>query len=294
MNKKLVSIGVPTYQGGQRIAIALDSLLAQTYRDIEIIISDNASSDDTPSLCRAYADKDSRIQFFRQKENTGRINNFLFVLAKAKGEYFMWAGDDDLWEPQFLETLARGLELHPDHGVALSSYRRFNEERADEYVLFRGTRDLTNMSYAQIYKKMVLHEPIHVFISGIWRTSVTRKLFSRSIPNTIAWDRIMMAEAALMTHFYSAGEVLFHKYVNPISVKSRYGKDPEQDRQTVLFAYIRYLGALLHRVMTSHLVPFHRKFSALFPWLGVWWIRRKRIIGVFFRDIKRLQNRNRS
>ncbi|MDP3779205.1 MAG: glycosyltransferase family 2 protein [bacterium] len=292
INEKLVSIGVPTYQGGQRIAAALDSLLGQTYPHIEIIVSDNASSDNTPSICRAYGDTYPRIRFFRQKENTGRINNFLFVLAQAKGAYFMWAGDDDTWEPQFLETLVRGLDSHPDHGVSLSSYRRFNEDGLDECVLFQGAQNLTGMSYAKVYKKMVTHEPIHVFISGLWRMSVVRTLFGRPIPETIAWDRIMMTEAALMTHFYSAEPVLFHKYVNPVSVKSRYGKDPEQDRHIVLFAYIRYLGALLKRVMLSPFVPLYRKFYAPFPWLGVWWLRRKRIIGVFLRDVRRLWNRN--
>jgi len=294
MHKKLVSIGVPTYQGGQRIAVALNSLLGQTYSPIEIIISDNASSDNTSSIGRAYADKDSRIRFFRQKENIGRINNFLFVLAQAKGEYFMWAGDDDVWESQFLEILVAGLESHIDHGVALSSYRRFNEERADEYVLFKGAENLTNMSYMKVYKKMVMHNPIHVFISGIWRISIVRKLFSRPVPDIIAWDRAIMAEAALMTHFYSIEEVLFHKYINPISIKARYGKDPEQDRHTTLFAYIRYLIVLLMRLLSSPFIPLYRKFYVPFPWFGVWWQRRKRIISVFFRDIRRWRDRRKT
>lgn len=289
--QKLVSIGLPTYQGERRIQAALDSLTRQTHQNIELIISDNASSDQTRAICEEYAKKDPRICFFCQKENTGRINNFLFVLEKARGDYFMWAGDDDTWDASFIETLVKGLESHTGHGVALSSYRRVLGDSNDhEDILFTGMNDITDVSYYAVYKKIVLHEPIHVFISGLWRTDVARKIFARPIPTTIAWDRIMMAEAALVTHFYAAPARLFYKYINLTSIKSRYGKDPEQDRHVVPFAYIRYLMALLTRMVASPLVPWRRKWYVLFPWLRVWWHRRKRIIGVVMRDARRVMH----
>ena len=285
--RKLVSIGLPTYEGEKRIREALDSLLVQTYSAFEIIISDNASSDRTAIICKEYAERDPRIRFFQQLENMGRINNFLFVLKQARGDFFFWAGDDDYWEPRFLERLVDGLEKNPDHGVALSSFRRFNnEDGISEVVVFDGSRVLTNLPYRKIFKKMVMHEPIHIFFSGLWRRDLLKQLFSRPVPATIAWDRIVMAEAALVTHFYTVDDVLFHKYLNSVSMKSRHGKDPEQKRQRARFAYLRFAGGLLGRVIFSPLIPWYRKLYALIPWMGNLIYRRKRIAGVFLRDVR--------
>lgn len=100
-----VSIGMPVYNGTKYIREALDSLLAQTFRDFELIVSDNASTDDTESICREYASRDTRIRYVRQSENMGPIKNFQFVLDEAKGEYFMWAAADDVWDVKYIETL---------------------------------------------------------------------------------------------------------------------------------------------------------------------------------------------
>ena len=91
----LVSIGVPVFNGEKGLAKALDSLLEQDYDKLEIIISDNASTDRTEALCLEYAEKDQRIRYVRQTENIGGVYNFKFVLDEAVGEYFMWAAHDD-------------------------------------------------------------------------------------------------------------------------------------------------------------------------------------------------------
>ncbi len=100
-----VSIGLPVYNGEEYIREALDSLLAQTLTDFELIVSDNASTDDTEAICREYAAGDQRIRYVRQRENRGALANFQFVLDEAGGEYFMWAAADDRWDPDWLTAL---------------------------------------------------------------------------------------------------------------------------------------------------------------------------------------------
>ncbi len=100
-----VSIGMPVYNGEQYIKEALDSLLAQTFTNFELIISDNASNDDTAAICKEYVLKDSRIRYIRQDINIGAVANFEFVLNKAVGKYFMWAASDDKWSLNWIETL---------------------------------------------------------------------------------------------------------------------------------------------------------------------------------------------
>jgi glycosyltransferase involved in cell wall biosynthesis len=100
-----VSIGMPVFNGAKYIHQALDSLLAQTFRDFELIISDNASTDETGTICKSYAELDPRIRYVKQIENLGPSANFQFVLGQAKGEFFMWAAADDVWDVQWVETL---------------------------------------------------------------------------------------------------------------------------------------------------------------------------------------------
>lgn len=101
----ILSIGMPVYNGSKYIREALNSLLNQTHKDYELIISDNASIDNTQEICLEYSKKDSRIRYIRQRSNMGAASNFRFVLAEAKGKYFMWAASDDIWSNKWIEIL---------------------------------------------------------------------------------------------------------------------------------------------------------------------------------------------
>lgn len=107
MNDKVskVSIGMPVYNGELFLREALVSLLAQTFTDFELIISNNASTDATESICMEYAKLDSRIRYIRQPINIGALSNFRLVLHEARSDYFMWAAHDDKWSENWLEKL---------------------------------------------------------------------------------------------------------------------------------------------------------------------------------------------
>ena len=98
---------------------ALNSLLSQTFTNFELIISDNASTDSTPEICKEYLQKDKRIRFFQQKKNMGPWPNAMFVLEQAKFGYFMWAATDDIWQPTFIEKNIAVLESN--HNVVGST-----------------------------------------------------------------------------------------------------------------------------------------------------------------------------
>jgi glycosyltransferase involved in cell wall biosynthesis len=101
----LVSVGIPTYNRPAGLRRTLGQICGQTYSNLEIIVSDNASPDpETESVAREFAAVDPRIKYFRQPENRGPLENFRFVLARATGDYFMWAADDDEWDEKFIET----------------------------------------------------------------------------------------------------------------------------------------------------------------------------------------------
>ncbi len=112
-NKPLVSIGLATYNREHYISEVIDCWLAQTFKDFELIISDDASSDGTQKICEEYAKKDERIKYIRQKKNLNQPLCFKFVLEQASGKYFAWAQDDDLYDKHFLEDCVKAMEKDP-------------------------------------------------------------------------------------------------------------------------------------------------------------------------------------
>jgi len=100
-----LSIGMPVFNGDAFVGEAIASLLAQTRGDFELIISDNASTDQTPNIISAFAAKDRRIRYVRQKTNIGAEANFRFVLDQARCDSFMWAAADDFWDTHWVERL---------------------------------------------------------------------------------------------------------------------------------------------------------------------------------------------
>ncbi len=127
----LVSIGLVTRNRADMIGIAIDQLMSQTYKNLEIIISDNCSDDSTQTICEAYAKKDPRIRYIRQEKNIGMYNNFNFVLAEATGDYFLWATDDDEWEATFVERMMKLHEKHKSAVVATSNYILFSDNHKE-------------------------------------------------------------------------------------------------------------------------------------------------------------------
>ncbi len=122
-----VSIGLPVYNGERFLREALDSVLSQTFQDFELIISDNASTDGTEQICRAYAAKDERIRYFRNEINLGAAKNFNRVIELSLGQYFKYLAADDAIEPQFLERCVTLLDNDPETILACTKYAFMNE-----------------------------------------------------------------------------------------------------------------------------------------------------------------------
>lgn len=129
-SQPIVSIGMFVYNGDSYIRDAIESILNQSFKEFELIISDNASTDKTEEICREYANKDHRIRYIRQPENLGAAANCLFVLDQAQGEYYMWAAHDDTKSPDFLECNLKFLQHNSDY-IASTSPVRFKDGLPD-------------------------------------------------------------------------------------------------------------------------------------------------------------------
>ena len=109
----LVTVAMPVRNGARWLAAAIESVRAQTHRNLQIVISDNASDDATPDICAAAARDDDRIEVVRHRETIPVSRNFDFGRARKRGAYFMWAADDDLREPEQVARLLGALEANP-------------------------------------------------------------------------------------------------------------------------------------------------------------------------------------
>ncbi len=119
--KPLVSIGVFLRDEGRFIRQSLQSLQAQDYQNLEIIVSDNFSTDDTDAICRELSAGDNRVKYERQETNIGAAANSIRVLDRASGKYFMWTSGHDLWAPDLVSRCVAVLEAHPGSALAYAS-----------------------------------------------------------------------------------------------------------------------------------------------------------------------------
>ena len=119
----LVTVGLPTHNGEAYLAAALESLLAQDHENIEIVVSDNASTDATPLIIASFAKRETRIRAMRSDELLTAAQNFNRVYAAGRGRYFMWAADDDLWDPTYVRSCLAALDGQPTAVMAISGLR---------------------------------------------------------------------------------------------------------------------------------------------------------------------------
>lgn len=167
--KATISFGLPVYNGERHVSQAIDSVLAQNVDDFELIIADNASTDDTWAICQEYAQKDDRIRLFRHDTNIGAAPNFNFVFEKSSGQFFKWVAADDIFAPDFVEVCLTALNQDPDVSLATTKARIIDE---DGNWLEDYDYDASNMSdgIAQRFRKQIRgHQCYEVF--GVFRRS---------------------------------------------------------------------------------------------------------------------------
>jgi len=210
-----VSIGLPVYNGEEFLSQALDALLAQTFRDFELIVCDNASTDRSPEIARNYAARDSRVRFCRNEENIGLAGNLNRTVTESSGEYFLWVAHDDLWAPQHLERCVAALDADPGLVIVCTRTRDIDEHGEflpAENIYRRNTIPVDGLAVEDApherFRDMIglLHvcEPIF----GVMRAGVLKKtpLHGRYADA----DRVLLAELALYGRFQVVPEVLFY------------------------------------------------------------------------------------
>lgn len=210
-----ITVGLPVYNGQAYLRDALDSILAQTFEDFELIVSDNASTDETGAILADYAERDSRVRVVTQSVNGGAAANYNTLVDLARGRYFKWAAHDDVLGETFLERCIVLLEKSADTTVI--AFPRTHWIRSDGTSIGDYTdplpwtpggspsQRLRDLLADQKYSYLLKCSPIF----GLIRTDALRK--TRCIQSFMSSDRVSLIELALLGDWVEVPEFLFRR-----------------------------------------------------------------------------------
>jgi glycosyltransferase involved in cell wall biosynthesis len=201
-----VTIGLPVYNGQNYLAQTMDSLLAQTFRDFELVITDNASTDRTEVICREYAAADDRIRYHRNEENIGASANYNLVFELGRGDYFKWAAHDDLLAPTFLERCVEVLDNNPDVVLAYTQAKAI-DDKGDVVKVYPGKHHFASPVPRERFYEFVLDPHPVVAVFGLMRREVLGR--TRLIGKYAGSDRPLLSELSLLGKFHEVPEHLF-------------------------------------------------------------------------------------
>jgi glycosyltransferase involved in cell wall biosynthesis len=212
----LVSIGLPVYNEERFLAQTLDSLLAQSHRNLELIICDNCSTDGTEEVCRRYAASDPRIRCHRNASNIGASRNFNLAFVLSRGEYFKWSAANDLCGGEYIERCIEVLDRRPDVVLCYPKTQLIDENN----VSIEAYADRLNLQFdapqrrlAHLLRNLGMCNAIY----GVLRSRVLRTM--RLLGLYVNSDQAFLAQLALHGRFVEIPETLFFRRAFELSAE---------------------------------------------------------------------------
>lgn len=230
----LVTIGLPIFNGAAHLQVTIQSLLNQSYENIEIIICDNASTDETANIAAYFASQDKRIKFIKNDRNIGAPNNFTRVLQESSGEFFMWAASDDLHSEDFVEECVTQLLLNPK-AVLCQTRVAVCLESPERIIYYSNLNSYKNkLGVEKRYKETLYNFPA-VAIYGLYRAESAKSIPGfRNVPGgdllwiqelSLAGDFIQI-EKSLFQYIARAEWNSFESDLNNLAYSSKHIKSP--------------------------------------------------------------------
>jgi len=235
-----VSIGIPVYNGEKHLSKAIESILAQTYQDFEIIISNNASTDGTDEICRDFARSDRRIRHFLQSENLGAARNFNIVFELSRGKYFKWTGYDDWLAPEFLARCVTVLDNDPSLALCYCHEGHYSRDGCFVCSLDQP-HNVTSSRAATRFRQMLWSRSSIDLTYAVVRR---RALLETSLISTLLGaDDILAAELSLAGRFAHINERISFRTAQPRADEERMDRiepSPKSTRCQFTRACIEY------------------------------------------------------
>lgn len=268
-----LSIGLPVFNGDDYLEEAIVSILAQTYSDFELVIADNASTDGTEDLCRAYAVKDRRVKYHRNPKNIGATQNWYKVFELSSGEYFASAAHDDLYAPDYMEKCIAVLDQDPSIAVCYTRTRIIDEKGCpldDDRIakMLQAKIDTVSSSPSVRLYNVLAIDYLCIQLYGVMRAQALRD--TKVFQGYYGCDRNTLAELALLGKLHEIPEYLFFHRIYPEalgaavysgrSVQELFFLDPGTDwneRFAALKVFGNYFGSIAQAP-----IPFAEKLKS--------------------------------
>jgi len=259
-----ISIGMPIRNAEDVLENRLKSILAQSFEDFELIISDNCSEDKTSEICEKYSKMDKRIKYFKQSKNIGIHDNFKFVLQKAINEYFVWAAHDDTWHEDYLKRNQNILLTKKDYVCSISKLKWVGPSIEELKIssndsFFKKIEKRIRAKLGLLYPittKGGFEERVHEclkkkgsgYIYGVFRTKILKKVLPED--TFLGTETAITLGALKYGNFFVVESELFQKYVGSKGESS---------------------GGMIRWIMSIN----PNKYSILFPlhYLNLWLIK---------------------
>jgi glycosyltransferase involved in cell wall biosynthesis len=279
-----VAVGMPVYNARPYLSAAIQSILEQTYSDIELIISDNASTDGSYEICREFAARDTRITLIRQPENLGAPRNFNVVAQLARGPYFKWAAANDLVHPDFIRSCKQVLDERPDCVLCYPRTKVFRESLGDA-VDYDDGLDLQMQSSYERFHAVLRNMRLNNVMNGLVRWDALARI--GFMPEFLGGDSYMVAELGLAGKIVEVSPPMFFRRMSPDAATSL---RPLEERYRHLYpepgARRRFQQwrqcAYLTRAVFRNRLPISERARVLALTLRMWnWQRRELLKDLF-------------
>lgn len=223
MIRPQLTLGLPVYNGENFLREAIESLLAQTFTDFELVICDNCSIDSTPDMCRYYANRDPRVSFHQNDTNLGAAANYNKVVELAHGQYFAWVNHDDLWAENCFERCVSRLNYHPSAVLAYARAMMINHHGEEVIPLLDGLEldgPRPHQRLRRFHDLLAKKGELTTIIEGLW-TPIYGVIRTETLKRTgligpyISSDTILLEELLMHGEFVEVEEPLFRKRDHP-------------------------------------------------------------------------------
>jgi glycosyltransferase involved in cell wall biosynthesis len=267
MKVPLVSIAMPVYNGEKWIEQAISTLVKQSYKNVEIIIADDRSSDNSQQICEEYASRYSQLTYIKNDTNLGAQGNFRKILRLCSGKYITYASQDDYWDENFISLLVEKLESNTSAVLAASAVQlldkndnifkelhyngKWNPEKLSPYRLIYSV--MLPLNYGTWIKNRNSHKYIknNLFFHGVIRTDILKYCY-RIFPGIVGHDRHFLLLLALSGKWCYVDRVLYFRRVGVGGHLKKMSNDPVYRRKLnrfhpIIALFQMVVGVFRHR-----------------------------------------------
>lgn len=246
MHSPLVSIGVALFNDEKWIRRTLDSIVMQQHQNLEIILSDDCSSDGTANICKEYAGRDNRIKFIQLHKNIGALRNHELVFNLSNGDYFMWSNGHDFITTNYISSCLKSLVSDPSLSLCCGKTLKFDLD-GNEQIVSHELLDTRGLPIVESFKTVFLSVIKNACLFyGLFLSDVLRK--SGLHRKTMGGDLILINEIGLLGNIVQRDDAIYHRQQVR---KSATAKESAQ----------RWLDVIVQ--------PSENSFEAVAPWLDM-------------------------